>query len=289
MNTTEKSNYGVNDLARFSPWPARLLGLEPWEQRQKTPQEIVREYENEKWGRLLEKVRYIRRNVTVEETDAWALEDISDTLCCIEEKLELLSAMEAQQLYKKIAKQIIEPHLPASALIELGAGYGTVILDLAKRNRFPQMRIMAGEYTASGIELMKRLSDAMGLTIELGHCDFSSAAIVDMIVPDNAVIFTSYATSCLPKLTPEFVKALSSLHPKAVIHIEPCYEHFDNTSLLGLMRRRYIEVNDYNTNLVSLLREHQERGLIKILEESPTVFGINPLFAASVLVWAPWR
>ena len=285
MNTTEKSNYGVNDLARFSPWPARLLGLEPWEQRQKTPQEIVREYEDEKWGRLLKKVRNIGRNVTVEETDAWALKDISATLCCVEEKLELLSAMEAQQLYKKIAKQIIEPYLPASALVELGAGYGTVILDLAKRNRFAQMRIMAGEYTASGIELMKILSDALGLTIELGHCDFSSPNVVDMIVPENAVIFTSFATACLPKLTPDFVMALSTLHPKIVIHIEPCYEHCDNTSLLGLMRRRYIEVNDYNTNLVSILHEQQKRGFIEILEERPLVFGMNPLLTASVLVW----
>jgi hypothetical protein len=53
------------------------------------------------------------------------------------------------------------------------------------------------------------------------------------------------------------------------------------------MRQRYIEVNDYNTNLVTLLREHQKRGLIKIIEERPAVFGLNALLAASLLVWAP--
>ena len=45
-----------------------------------------------------------------------------------------------------------------------------------------------------------------------------------------------------------------------MIHIEPCYEHCEGKTLLGLMRRRYIQVNDYNTNLVTVLREQSERG-----------------------------
>jgi hypothetical protein len=74
-----------------------------------------------------------------------------------------------------------------------------------------------------------------------------------------------------------------------VINVEPCYEHCEGKTLLGLMRRRYIEVNDYNTNLVTVLREQRDRGVIDILEELPAVFGSNPLLAASVIVWRPLR
>lgn len=48
-----KKKYTLDDLPRFSPWPARLLGLEPWGQRTKSSDEILREYEHENWGPLL--------------------------------------------------------------------------------------------------------------------------------------------------------------------------------------------------------------------------------------------
>jgi hypothetical protein len=55
------------------------------------------------------------------------------------------------------------------------------------------------------------------------------------------------------------------------------------------VRWRYIEVNDYNTNLVTELHERRDRGVIEIVEERPAVFGSNPLLAASVIVWRPLR
>lgn len=54
---TSQAKFTLDDLPRFSPWPRRLLGLETWQQRQKTSEEISREYENEKWGSLLNQLR----------------------------------------------------------------------------------------------------------------------------------------------------------------------------------------------------------------------------------------
>jgi len=53
MKTT---NYTINDLPRYSSWPARLLGIEPWEQRCKTPKAIQREYEMQKGKSQLKKL-----------------------------------------------------------------------------------------------------------------------------------------------------------------------------------------------------------------------------------------
>ena len=79
----------------------------------------------------------------------------------------------------------------------------------------------------------------------------------------------------------------AALGQKTTIFIEPCYEHCDDSTLLGLLRRRYIEVNDYNTNLVTLLHEESEAGKVKILDERKAAFGHHPLLAASVIVWEP--
>jgi hypothetical protein len=223
----------------------------------------------------------------IDEINDWVLKDVPACLCSIEGSLELLSAKEAHQRYIDLVENVLTPYLPASALVELGAGYGNIILALGKRQPLAEMRIIAGEYTASGVELIERLARAEGVKIEVGHCDFALPTIADFFIPENAVIFTSYATPCVPKLPTEFVTALSAYRPQAVVNIEPCYEYCDTKSLLGLMRRRYIEVNDYNTNLLTLLYDRRQEGLIRILEERPCVFGSNPLLAASVIVWAP--
>lgn len=152
---------------------------------------------------------------------------------------------------------------------------------------FRSLPFFAAEYTKSGIGLTKILAKAENLSIDVGHSDFTSADITTLRIPDNSIIFTSYATHYVPKLRSSFVKGLCKFNPKVIIHFEPCYEHFDTKTILGLMRKRYIEVNDYNTNLATLLHFHHQAGKIKILYEKPTFFGGNPLLAASVLAWRP--
>jgi hypothetical protein len=282
-----KPTYYLNDLPRFSPWPARLLGLDPWETKRKTPKEIIREFEYEKWGPLLKKVRAAGREVSIEEVDEWMLSHLPSPLCWIGDSLELISPMKAHNIQTNLVAELVESYLPASALVELGAGYGSIILSLAKRNSCLGMPIMAGEYTDSGLELIRNLSRAQGLNIQTAHCDFFSSQITDLDIPPGAIIFTSFAVCCVSQLSSDFVKAILTLQPKVVMHLEPCYEHCDSTTLLGLMRRRYIDINDYNTNLVTLLHEHQKQGSLTIVVEKPLVFGVNPLLTASVIVWSP--
>jgi len=149
------------------------------------------------------------------------------------------------------------------------------------------MTVFAGELTTSGTRLIAMLADAEGVSVHADRCDLTSVPVTPLAIPPKALIYTSYAAQYVPRLSQSFVESLSALDPSAVVHIEPCYEHCEGKTLLGLMRRRYIQVNDYNTNLVTVLREQCERGAIEIVEERPAVFGSNPLLAASVIVWRP--
>ena len=47
----------INDLPKFSPWPARLLGAEEFVAKRRTPSEVRREYESEKWRNVLSWLR----------------------------------------------------------------------------------------------------------------------------------------------------------------------------------------------------------------------------------------
>ena len=277
----------INDLPMYSPWPARLLGLEPWAPKEKTPAEITREYEQEKWGPLLTRVRSAGHGVTLAEVNQWMLGDGPPSVFCDGESFELMEQPSAYQRYIDFVSDSLQVYGPVRSIVELGAGHGGVLLDLASRPVFAGVEFLGGEYTRSGEEIIRLLAAATQLRVSAGHCDFARRPISDLIIPAGSLLYTSYATPCVRHLPSSFVEELAALRPKAVLHFEPCLEHCESGSLLGLLRRRYIEVNGYNVNLVTLLKQQEREGRIRILDERPAVMGMNPLLVVSTLVWEP--
>lgn len=278
--------YTIDDLPLYSPWPARLLGIEPWQQRSKTPENVLHEYDVEKWGKILASIAQSEIPVSLAEIDEREFAVAPSLLAWVRDTFQPMSYAEAHVLYMELVQSVLREYLPASGIVELGSGYGTVVLKLARSAEFADMPFFAAEYTPSGREILQRLAEADGTSIETGQCDFAATPVTDLTLPPGALIFTSFATPYVPELPDSFVESLLALKPAIVVHFEPCYEHCDN-SLFGLLRRRYIEVNDYNRNLLTLLRTFEANNKITIEREEPVVFGSNPLLSASVLAWRP--
>jgi hypothetical protein len=173
--------------------------------------------------------------------------------------------------------------------VPVGAGYGHIILNLARDKRFLACRLMAGEYVASGIKLIDYLSRREGIELEIGHCDLGQSPMTDLKIPPGAVIFTSFAATYKPEHSIDFVDALLSLRPKAVVHFEPLLEHCDISTLLGALQYKYIMANDYNRNLLSILKDAEKSRRINIIHEQSQVHGLNPLLPFSIVAWQPTR
>ena len=287
MTTKEQHEFTIEDLPRFSPWPARLLGLAEWQQRKKTSTEVTREFDREKWGNLLDRYRATGGKAAIDVVEAWMLESSAPSLCTIGERFELLTASHAFRRHYEVVAQVLHDLLPANSIVDLGAGFGSVIVRLALDPRFQGTPLYAAEFTNSGIELMKQLGTSAGINLRVGHCDLSSESLTDLPVPEGSIVFTCMAAHYVPQIEGKFVNAFREFRPKAVVHFEPCYEHCDPQTLTGLLRRRYIELNDYNRNLVSVLQQHAAAGAIRIRKEVPAVVGVNPLLPISILVWEP--
>ena len=89
------------------------------------------------------------------------------------------------------------------------------------------------------------------------------------------------------KLTKKHFDFFSSLKPKVIIHFEPCYEHFSTHNEYDLICKKYIELNDYNKNLVSTIKDYENNGFCKILYRKKRVIGFNPFLPISIIVWKP--
>jgi hypothetical protein len=287
MATTPPQKCTLDQLAAYSPWPARLLGLAPWEQKIKSPTEITREFEDEKWGLLWQRVQGQSDPVTLSTLSAWIQDSTQLEFCSQGPEFILLTPAEANQVWVKLLETTIKRWLPTPALVELGCGYGNVLLSLAKRFENDADQIIGGEYTKSGEDLLRYLAKQENLTIQSGRCDLGAPGITSLSLPPDSVIYTSYATHYVRHLTGRFVHDLCSFRPRVVCHFEPCYEHTNADSIIGLMRRRYIEVNDYNRNLITVLEAAQKEGYIQIIANEPNLFGLNALLPASFVAWRP--
>jgi hypothetical protein len=276
----------MDDLPKYSPWPKRLLSQDPFAVRSKTEEEVLREFHEEKWGGLLEKVRALKNPTLLDiervYTDTSAIAPGYDA-----GNFYLATWQQMQDRHLDRYAEVLEPHVRgASCLVELGAGYGSKLLGLASREAFSGLPLFAGEYAENGRELISILSRSMKKPVAIGHCDFRSLTIEGISIPEDAVIFTSYAALYVPQLSADFVGFLARLKPRAVVHFEPCYEHYQETSFHGLMCRRYVELNDYTRNLAGLIEEAGRRAELSV-RVTPNILGSNPFLPISVIEWAP--
>ena len=279
----------INELPRYSKWPARLLGIEPWQQRIKNEAELNREFELELYARALVEFKSIlQRNPKIEYEEyiqSEYLARLSNSLCLINGRLELLSPEEQHKSYLDLIMRELEPYRKAKAFVDMGCGAGRIILSLARNGFLKSKQLLAAEYTSSGQTLTRLLAQCAGVEMQVGHCNFFHKEITNLKIPQGAVIFTSFSAFVIPMLSDDFIKTLCTFKPLAIVHFEPCYEMLDTSTMLGLLGRRYVELNDYNRNILSLLQKHAKTKTIEVLTAKSNLFGQNPLCPCSVLAW----
>lgn len=275
----------LNELPRWSPWPARLLGLEPWEIPKRTKEKIDREYNADKYAKCLS---FYAENsfhpLTPEDIKQFEYgQSQTDEMCIsVGSDLVITTLENAREIFSDLLINAMRDAIDASAtVIELGCGYGYNLWKL--QQHFPSKRFLGGEYSRNAVRLASRLY-AGNATLDVYSYDFygSLKQLLERAQPP-VTIFTAHAIEQLPSAAQtigEFIRHKEEI--SRVFHFEPCYELHDET-LLGCMRRRYAEINDYNRDLLSELKRRVDH--IHILEVRSDVFGLNPLNPTSVIEW----
>ena len=286
LSPSERTRISLDDLPRYSPWAGKLLGGEQILVNKRTPAQVLQEFDEEKWKALVSVLEADSELdlVGLERAEYSSIEEVAyeDGVFLLDNGFDQIAGH--TERYAQVIGEFADG---AAALVELGAGYGSKILALAGRSEFAELEVFAAELTPTGRSIILELARRGGVDITVGECDFSVPEIGSFGIPSDSVIFTSYATMYLPRLPQDFVSVISALRPRAVVHFEPCYDHFPTDTLHGLLCRRYLEFNDYNLDLAARLLDASDAGHIDILYKEPQVFGMNALMPVSVMVWRP--
>ncbi|WP_037353036.1 class I SAM-dependent methyltransferase [Selenomonas sp. FC4001] len=272
-------NISLDELPKYTPWVNRLLFEDI--HYSKNPYEISREYNEEKWHDVK---KYLMENSqsTLEEIISLGGGDTAGYIAsqggfCVGSMIEFYEK-QIEKYVDFIGKYWVED----SPLIELGAGYGSMLLKLAKH--FNPCGVYGLEYTDNGVWALSEFAKRCNIDIHMGKCDFFELS-KEIQLPANGVIFTSYSLMYVPELSSGFLDYILEMKPRVCINIEPCYEYYSTSSLHGALCKKYVEVNDYNRNLVEILNSGEKDGRIEILEVEKNSFGENALSPASFIAW----
>lgn len=276
--------FELNDLPQYSSWVAELLN-DNTNKRLKDQQQIIREFGLEKWGSLLGKWK--ASPCGVDTVRSWGIPPESINAALVDGQLMLMTAAESHDYYVGLIQQALRES-PSRHLVEIGCGYGSVLFELIKRGNASYESVMGLEYTEQGVELAQNLANWHKYEVTIGQGDFNAANISNLEIMPDSDIFTSYAFHYVR----DSALALSNiikLNPRRVLHFEPIFQHYNEKTILGLLQKRYLEVNDYNSSLRQELMRLSNEGAIEIIKEVPMVFGANCLLPASLLIWRPCR
>jgi hypothetical protein len=274
----------LNDLPKYSNLPRRLLLSSEADTKSKNKAEVLREFNEDKWGELLVKLNKSEIK-SLEYADSLYTNASAEIIGFENGDFFLTNEKLMLEKYINLYADVLGKYInSASALVELGAGYGSKLIGLSKHNKLSCKRFYAGEYTNAGQTLIKMISNYEKIDISVGYCDLNKMEIADLEIPANAVIFTSYSTHYTPANPEDFVSFIARFSPRAVVHFEPLYETHDEETMFGLMCRRYIELNDYSKNFKSIIESGCARLNYKC-KLTPNIIGLNPFLPISILEW----
>lgn len=280
-------NIELRDLPEYSSWPKIILGIEnPKKNLSKTKDKIRVEYDIDKWGSLLSHIRSLR-NPTIYDADQFFLNNCQDVAFYYDGSLFAAKQLEIQSIYHQIISNELTKY-SSHQLIELGAGYGHVVLNISHRPDFKSTDFLACEFTNSGISCMDILTGNHGCkTVKTGYCDLEDLCLDHLDVQKSPVFFTAYTMPCIKGFPSRILHELKKVKAYRVIHFEPIYDHWNDDNLLHLMWMSYAKTNDYNLTMLKDLRALEALGDIAILREEKNIFGSHALFPISIVEWAP--
>lgn len=272
----------LNELPQYSGWVTELLS-DKSSKRVKDEPQILREFGQEKWGSLLAKWR--GHPCGIDLVRQW--ESVPGTMQAglVDGQLMLMTAAESFDCYVNQVERALLAD-PSAHLVEIGCGYGSVLFELIKRDRLNYGSVVGLEYTQQGVELAQHLAAWHKYDVTIGQGDFNKAAISTTETPHHSDVITSFSISYVRDSACALDNILK-LNPRRVLHFEPVFQHYKEKTILGLLQRKYMEINDYNPNLRQELARLEEEGVIEMIKEEPMIFGGNCLSPLSLLVWRP--
>lgn len=171
-------------------------------------------------------------------------------------------------------------------LVELGSGWGNILLSAWAAGGPLRALYVAAEYTSAGRDAASTLAGLdPALDFRAVDFDYHDPDLSGLGVREHAVLFSPHSIEQIPAVTPRLFEAIRGVAKRVTcLHFEPVgfqvrgYEG-------GRSTRDYAMRHDYNLNLMETLQAEADAGRIEIDFVRTDVFGLNPDNPTTIVRW----
>src|SRR6218665_869464 len=239
----------INEYLNSSnPWTKRLLGMSDF-QKKRDVQQVENEYNLDKYASLLRLDLPDMEAYKTKEFELGGSGPATPVAVSFGDSIFKMPLSLARTLFYKLIKERLDKYA-SEHFCELGCGYGYNLTYAGKST-------YGGEYSRNAVKLAQKLG------MEVTEFNYYESDHYNLIKP-NSTVFTTHSIEQIPDAT-VIIDALEKQKDKInyVVHFEPTVLK-ERNNLLGMMRNKYMELNDYNRNLFEVIRNHPA---IEVLEE----------------------
>jgi SAM-dependent methyltransferase len=281
MNNLKSHKINLNNIVKYSEWLKKFINLKN-KKNKKNKKEIFREFELEKWSSILKRIK-LKKSISIDEIDLLHYSSNNNIAFSLKDQIYLAKPLLIRKkLATLISDEIYRVYDNKACIAELGAGTGVIVSRIAKEKRFQNIRFYASDLSPSSIQIINHIKKNLRLNIKTKVFNFENNINL-LSIPKKSIIFTSFSLAYYKKINCNFWFKLSSISPQKVIIAEPIFEFYNETTLLGLLRRKYYFDNDYSLNIYQSLLDAINKNILKIERIDKNVIGLNPLCPISII------
>lgn len=277
----------IDDLPKYSEWPSRLLQLTDWDMCTRDTERSKKEYAK-KWRNIFTLFKKYKKYKFEKALDRLYIESgsteflvfVAGSFYWVENSSEYWD-----YYYSFLICQLKKYINSDDTLIELGSGWGRNLFYLYTHSLYGKG--IGGELTTEGIDSANVIASHYQLPITFYKFDYNKPSKFFLSKMKGAAVLTQNSIEQIPNIKASTLLKIAQACPKVVCHFEPVYEHNANPTMFHLMCRRYTEMNDYNRNLLSVLKQLEQKGYLQIIKEQQNVIGTTAFNPCSIIIWKP--
>lgn len=277
----------LNDLPSHVGWLEESL-MPMSATRQRDTSDVLREFEAEKWGALLQEL---------DCPTGWTLEALEDLLWSPDEvrpvalggEYFLASPPAALDFLAELTvKSLGDLDIKFRTMVEFGVGYGAFSVRLAERLLSPLAVIHGYDISRNALRLFGGLCEAQHQAALGLPWDLADEASWPKELPPNALVVTSSTLMYARRSLSPFFRYLADASPAAIVTAEPIWEDLGG-DLVGILGRRYMRKNGYYESILTDIQQEAVHNCsnLRLACHIPRLAGTNPLLPISLHIWIP--
>lgn len=281
---THRNLYSYKEIEYYFPnlIPKEFLG-----RPERNLNDLLREFETEKWGKLLEIVES-DSTLGFYELELMQYSEQEPTLFFTKDGFTFSDKYSGRiYFHNLLLRCILDQELhDVNNLVEIGSGYGSLLYAIYQADVFDNYKSIGLELSKSACQIMDTCSSRAGIDWASEIFDINNYSELPTWITSDSVVFSSFTLAYLLDSKRNIISDVLARGPKAFVVCEPIYQHFNHLDANHAIKCvDYFEKNRYSKNILTLVHDALgDYGNYEISFELQNAVGQNPWCPVSVIV-----